>query len=343
MRWTPLILLGLAACGGSNASTKGANGEPPPMSTRDSLAKARVYAQRQQFPQAIAAYEEARKQGADGRTESAELASIYDVTNDYPNAERIYREWLTKTPDDAEFTQQLGLTLLLQNRNPEGLTELEKALKLAPDDLHIQQDYAYALIQNNELKKATAVLDLIVAKDQGRAEAWLLLADAHARSGAFEAAIEDCTSALKADGTLADALKLRARLRMQIDDYERAFADYELLARGRANDAGALLGSAGALIALNRLPEAKERVERAEKVTGGDHPWVLLRKAQLGWRAGDRGGYDALQKMTTEHPDSLELWRDIKDAARKFNDKPMAKEAAAQLARLQRPEPRVIQ
>ncbi|MBC7793259.1 MAG: tetratricopeptide repeat protein [Clostridia bacterium] len=342
MRWTPLLLLILAACAGSRNQTRSATSEPP-LSSKDQLAMGRAYAQQQKFPQSIAAYEEARRRGSVGRTESAELASIYDVTNDYPNAERIYREWLVKTPDDAEFAQQLGLTLLLENKNDEGLVELTRAQKLAPDDLRIQQDYAYGLIQTGDIKSAISVLDTIVLKDQSRAEAWLLLADAHARNGAYEAAIEDCTSALKADGTLGDALKLRARLRMQIDDYEHAFADYELLARGRSQDAGAYLGSAGALIALNRVDDAKVRVERAEKLAGPDHPWVKLRNAQLAWRRGDRAGYESLQKMTLEHPDSLELWRDVKDAARKFNDKATAKDAAAQLARLQRPVQKVVE
>jgi predicted Zn-dependent protease len=97
------------------------------------------------------------------------------------------------------------------------------------------------------------------------------------------------------------------------------------------------LGAAGALIALNRLDEAKAHVERAEKLAG-DHPWVRLRKAQLAWRAGDRGGYDEMRRIAAEHPDSIEVWRDIKDAARKFGDKSAAKEAATQLARLQRGE-----
>jgi predicted Zn-dependent protease len=307
------------------------------MSTRDTVALARTYMQQERYPQAVAAFEEARKNGATGRSESAELASIYDITRDYTNAERIYREWLAKTPGDAEFEQQLGLTLLSQNRNAEGVAELAKALEHAPDDLHVQQDYAYGLIQTDEPKKAIAILESIVAKDQGRAEAWLLLADAHARIGAYETAIADCTSALKADGSLADALQQRARLRMRIDDYEHAFADYELLARGRAQDAGALLGSAGALIALNRLPEAKERVERAEKLVNPQHPWIQLRKAQLAWRGGDKGGYDTLVQLSKEHPDNLEIWRDIKDASRKFKDSAMSKEAAANLARLQRP------
>jgi tetratricopeptide (TPR) repeat protein len=126
-------------------------------------------------------------------------------------------------------------------------------------------------LQSDDPKGAVAVLEPIVAQDPGRAEAWLLLAEARAAQGDLAGAIEACTSSLRADGTYANALKLRARLRMLSDDYERAFADYELLARGRPNDAGAYLGSAGALIALNRLPEAKARVDRAAELKG-DHP-----------------------------------------------------------------------
>jgi hypothetical protein len=63
---------------------------------------------------------------------------------------------------------------------------------------------------------------------------------------------------------------------------------------------------------------------------------VHLRRAQLAWRAGDRAGYETLKALAAEHTDSVEVWREVKDAARKFGDKSAAKEAAAQLARIQR-------
>ena len=339
----PLIVviasLGLVfACGTRAPARKAQPGEPPPLSVADTLAVARSYAQAERFDEAVAQYEKARTMGATGRTESAELASVYDVKGDYANAERIYRDWLARVQNDAEFQQQLGLTLLLQKRTDEGVAALKHATELAPDDLHIQQDYGYALLQAGDAKNAERTLKAVVGHDAARSEAWLLLAQAQWQLSDYEAAIAACTSALRADGTNADALRLRARLRMETDNYERAFADYELLARGKPNDAGAYLGAAGALIALNRLGEAKTHVERAEKLAG-DHPWVRLRKAQLAWRAGDRMGYEDLRRIATDHPDSIEVWRDIKDAARKFGDKSTAKEAASQLARLQRGEP----
>ena len=330
----------LLACGRGATGPGRAGGEPPAMTVADTLAVARAYAQAERLADAIAQYEKARTMGAVGRDESAELASVYDIAGDYANAERIYREWLEKTPDDAEFVQQLGLTLLLEKRTAEGVAELKRATVLAPDDPRIQQDYGYALLEAGDAKSAVDVLQAIVEKEPGRSEAWLLLAEALAARDEHDdlaAAIEACTHALRADGTNANALKLRARLRSLSDDYERAFADYELLARGRPNDAGAYLGAAGALIALNRLPEAKTRVDRAAELKG-DHPWVRLRRAQLAWRSGDRAGYDALKVLALEHNDSVEVWRDVKDAARKFGDKAAAKEAAAQLARIHRGE-----
>ncbi len=326
----------LVACSRGAEGPGRAGGEPPPMSVADTLAVARSYAQAERLPEAITQYEKARAMGAVGRDESAELASVYDITGDYANAERIYREWLAKTPDDAEFAQQLGLTLLLLKRTNDGVAQLKRAATLAPEDPRVQQDYGYALLEAGDAKAAVDVLQGAVDKDPGRSDAWLLLAEALAARNEHDdqpAAIEACTHALRADGTNANALKLRARLRMQADDYERAFADYELLARGRPNDAGAYLGSAGALIALNRLAEAKTRVDRAEELKG-DHPWVRLRRAQLAWRSGDRAGYESLKTLAVSHNDSIEVWRDIKDAARKFGDKAAAKEAAAQLARI---------
>lgn len=335
----PALVL-LAACSKEGSGPKAGKGDPPPLSVADTLAVARAYAQAERLQDAITQYEKARGMGATGRDESAELASVYDIAGDYANAERIYREWLAKVPDDAEFVQQLGLTLLLQKRIPEGVTELKRATTLAPNEPRIKQDYGYALLQSGDARTAVTVLEAIVDKEPGRSDAWVLLAEALAARNDHDdmaTAIEACTHALRADGTNANALKLRARFRMQAEEYERAFTDYELLVRGRPNDPGAYLGSAGALIALNRLPEAKTRVDRAEELAG-KHPWVRLRKAQLAWRAGERAGYDEIKALAVEHNDSVEVWRDVKDAARKFGDKDAAREAALQLARIQRGE-----
>ncbi len=331
----PALVL-LAACNKDGAGPKAGGGEPPPMSVADTLAVARAYAQAERLQDAISQYEKARAMGAAGRDESAELASVYDIAGDYTNAERIYREWLAKVPDDAEFVQQLGLTLLLQQRTAEGVAELERATTLAPTDPRIRQDYGYALLQSGDARGAVKVLEAIVEQEPGRSDAWVLLAEAFAARNDHDdmaSAIEACTHALRADGTNANALKLRARFRMQADDYERAFIDYELLVHGRPNDPGAYLGSAGALIAMNRLAEAKTRVDRAAELAG-THPWVRLRKAQLAWRSGDRAGYEDLKALAIAHNDSVEVWRDVKDAARKFGDTSVAKEAAAQLARI---------
>jgi tetratricopeptide (TPR) repeat protein len=107
-----MLLVVASACGGGAVKEPRA-GEPPPMTVADTLAVARAYAQAERLQDAITQYEKARSMGAAGRDESAELASVYDIAGDYANAERIYREWLAKSPDDAEFAQQLGLTLLL--------------------------------------------------------------------------------------------------------------------------------------------------------------------------------------------------------------------------------------
>ena len=76
-------------------------------------------------------------------------------------------------------------------------------------------------------------------------------------------------------------VRLRAQLRTLSGDHQGALADYQLLVKANAEDAGALIGAAGALIATGRLDEAQQAVDRARAIAGDQGP-VQFRAAQIG-------------------------------------------------------------
>ncbi len=67
-------------------------------------------AQQMDLDGAIKLYQKAIDLGCEEPGPYAELASIYDVSKDYPKAIATYQSWLTKTPDDHEM-MDIGLCI----------------------------------------------------------------------------------------------------------------------------------------------------------------------------------------------------------------------------------------
>lgn len=127
---------------------------------------------------------------------------------DYPAAEREYREVLRLQPGFAEAHMNLGLAYQLENRVPEAMTEFRRALKLKPSlvgaNFFLGVDYC------NTGKGAEALPYLRAAEqeDAKRPETWLWLATAERLSGNAQAEVATLERALKLHSQNVDILYL---------------------------------------------------------------------------------------------------------------------------------------
>ena len=107
--------------------------------------------------------------------------------NDYPTAEREYREVLTAMPEFAEAHMNLGLVYQLQSRLPDAMVEFRRALKLKPAltgaNFFLGVDYC----RLGDSAAALPYLRAAVSANPQRPETWLWLATAQEMSSRIQA------------------------------------------------------------------------------------------------------------------------------------------------------------
>jgi tetratricopeptide (TPR) repeat protein len=248
------------------------------------------------------------------------------VSGRYDEAVGVYRAWLEIDPDDAQMRQELGLTLLLRGRFDEAVDELERASRARPDDVQAKQDLGYALVRAGKPKRAERVLQAVLDEDPSRREAVVFLARAKALLGLAPEAIGLLDSVIAPRQASEQALRMRAHLRLVTGDARGALDDYGWVLEAKPDDPAALLGAAGALVALGRLDDASGAVDKvAAKVKS--HPIIAFRRAQIAWRRGDAGALDRLATFARANPTSVEAWREVRAAAKQAGKRKLEKEA----------------
>lgn len=286
-------------------------------------------------PAALELYQKAYQTGLRERRFLMELAGAYDLGGQPQKALEIYRELLAQHPNDAEVHQELGLTAIRAGEVPAGIESLRKAIELAPKNQQARIDLGYALLLTGELAGAAEVLEQVPPDYAGHYKALQFLAQIRAGQGDPQEALELLTKAIASSGKDPEPTRLRARMRTLTGDAEGALADYDRLLQANPQDAGALIGAIGALVQLERLPQAKERVDQARALIG-DEPPVQFRAAQVAWREGDAQAVDVITAYAESHPMSLEAWREVAAAAQRFNNEALAKRAQARLQELEK-------
>ena len=124
-------------------------------------------AQQMDLDGAVKLYQKAIDLGTDESGPYAELASLYDVSKDYPKAIATYKAWLAKTPSDHEMRHQMALSLLIQGKTQAAIAQLETIVKAAPTSKIYRTDLGYAHLKSGQLDKA--VLEFEAAQPEGSA------------------------------------------------------------------------------------------------------------------------------------------------------------------------------
>ncbi len=292
-------------------------------------------AMQRQLDEAVQKYEKARQLGSDERVLFVELSSVYDVSGKYEDAIGVYRAWLARHPDDGEMHQELGLSLILRERYDEAAASLTEASKLLSSDLQVKEDLAYALLKAGQLQEAAAQVDAVLAKDGKRPGALFLAAQLAVARGEAKSALPLLDKALEVAPDDTRARALRARLLHLSGNSKAALDDYAWLLKHGAQDPSVLLGAAGPLIAEGRLDEAASIIDKA-KAQAGTHLEVRFRLAQLAWHKGDKAALATLRALAKELPNHLELWRELRDAAKQSGDHKLVAKAQARVNELER-------
>jgi tetratricopeptide (TPR) repeat protein/TolB-like protein len=204
----------------------------------------------------------------------------------YDDAEKAYRDLITKYPYEIEARRQLAFVLLDTNRPKEAAAEAQALGRIAPESHVAWSIQGTAQLAQKDFNQAVLAFRRYVELEPESANGHHLLGDSYRSQGELDLASEEYEKALAADGNFhyatvalatVDALRGRPddavrRLSALVADgkalpVHRIDAAFEAAAiersRGRFGDSVRILESLEGPIAQERIREARALSERA--------------------------------------------------------------------------------
>lgn len=217
--------------------------------------------------------------------EAMQTALAHQRSGQFAQAEAIYRQVLSQSPDEPEVLALLGILCSLTNRAPMGIELIRRAARLRPEDARIHHSLAGVLRSNGNIDEALAAFNRAIQLKSDVAEFHLHRADTLRLLGRNDDAIAAYRQAISLNPKLSDAhanlgaaLKDSGRLEESIAAYRRASELNPNSADAHYN-LGVVLSEGGQLdqaitanrraIALNpKLPEAFNNLGNALRDKG---------------------------------------------------------------------------
>jgi tetratricopeptide (TPR) repeat protein len=180
-------------------------------------------------------------------------------------AERELREMQGRWPGEVNIQRVLGLSLLAQGKNAEGIGVLETVISAAPDFANAMVDLARAYRAQGRLEAAAALLRKALEQDGTLHEGWRLFGDLLANLGDFAAARHAFQKFIDTDAygpILEDAALCMGR-----DEGAKAEAIFRRVLHEDPNHIGALCGLAAISLAAGYPQDAERLLKHALKLS----------------------------------------------------------------------------
>jgi tetratricopeptide (TPR) repeat protein len=203
---------------------------------------------------------------------------------DAPAAERELREMQGRWPGEINIQRVLGLSLLAQGSNAEGIRVLEAVVSAAPDFASAMVDLARAYRAQGRLQAPAALLRKALEQDGTLHEGWRLFGDLLANLGDFAAARHAFQKFIDTDA-YARILE-EAALCMGREEGPKAEAIFRRVLHENPNHIGALCGLAAVSLAAG-YPKDAERLLRHALKQSAHMPLIRRGLAQAHLEAGD--------------------------------------------------------
>src|SRR5580692_1516212 len=192
-------------------------------------------------------------------------------------AERELREMQRRLPGEVNIQRVLGLSLLAQGKNAEGIGVLEAVVSAAPDFTHAMVDLARAYRAQGRLQTAAALLRKALEQDGTLHDGWRLFGDLLANLGDFTAARQAFQKFIDTDAN--GRILEEAALCMGRDEGPKAEAIFRRVLHENPNHIGALCGLAAVSMAAG-FPQDAERLLRHAMKQSAHMPLIRRGLAQ---------------------------------------------------------------
>jgi tetratricopeptide (TPR) repeat protein len=206
------------------------------------------------------------------------LARALSLGGHYEESQRIYKEFLAKTPDDADALEGLGYAFFRSDDPFEARAVFERLLARHPANPEFQTDLARVEARLGHYKHAREILSRVLTLHPGEREARLQLAYVKLYQGRYAAALADFTRLLKVDPTDFEALLGNARVFYFRGDIAYSYALVSKLVKDRPNDFDALFLLANLERARHHPQQALELLARANQLSPGNPESLQLER-----------------------------------------------------------------
>lgn len=241
--------------------------------------------------------------------------------------------------DPANVEASLDLArFLFTRRSPDAAQqELEARSTKAPDPLPYRLALAALEMERGRPSQAIARLETLLASNlarEARARVQLDLATIHLGQKGFPAAEAIVNDLLGRDNRNADALRLRATLRLQQGAGEAAIIDLREALNQQPRSPALLLLMGAAHEQTGAIELAERQYADAVRASQTDPGFVLQYVAFLNRRGGGARVEDVLIDATGRHPTNARLWAALGEARLQRGDWTGAQEVADTIRRL---------
>lgn len=210
--------------------------------------------------------------------------------NDFVSARLYLLTYLQARPNDRAVLMKLARSELFLGKGLEAQFALEKARKLGEPQENIQDIFVEALLLQDKTEKAFIEIAKIPEARSDRAA--LLKGRAFAISGDADNAIRSLAAGLVKYPNDAEIFAETARVRLALNDTERASVDVAAALKADPKSHEVLLVAGELSLAQGRAQEAFDRFSKALRL------WPVSVRAMIGRAAaeGELGHYDAMAK-----------------------------------------------
>lgn len=195
---------------------------------------AEIYTRTKQYSRAAELYEQL---GMTSGTGSAAFllraAQNYSYAENYPEAVRLYHQYLSASPGDLPASLELANVLLWSNQLDEAVTAYRRYLDRRPDDFDARQNLGNALLWSKQYQAAIDEYNRLISRRPRDPELNLSLAQAYDQMGKADQALSlyqlvldirpgDPSASAARDRLVADQPRVNALAKMEQQDYKGA-------------------------------------------------------------------------------------------------------------------------
>lgn len=240
-----------------------------------------------QFTNALSDVEELIKVNPQDVEALSSRALVHLNLKNYTEAIEDFNKALDIQPKNASTLAKRGRAYHCLGKLHEAISDFTSAIQLRPDDLTTRTLRANANRHLGLIQEAISDFEYLMQRNQGGAQLLWSLARLYFKAGKYGNAIPLLNQFLIDAPDHIEALYWRAKAKYNLNDFEGALQDYNVLIRKKENDAALLFGRGLLLLQANKNREAYDDFLKVS-VLKSDHTESQMFRAMSQYALGQK-------------------------------------------------------